>query len=196
MLVSTAIAFGFVPKYSCGDSQGNGPDGKPVPACKGVAPGVPCCTKASNMGWRYFLYAMGAICLFIFFLRFVVFRFQESPKFLLYRGKDAKAAKVLQHIAQFNGCVSTVTLETFEALANEEDTLSDRDGKKPILGGGPRQKGLGIGGKAKVEFQRYKMLFATKGIAYLTILVWIIYMFDYWGFSIAGELFSGEWVDP
>ena len=144
------------------------------------------------MGWRYFLYTMGAICLFVFFLRFVVFRFQESPKFLLYRGQDAKAVKVLQHIARFNGRESTITLETFEALTEEDDSLASRDGKKPILGGGLKQMDTNFGQKAKIEIERYKILFATRAIATLTVLIWIVYMFDYWGFSIAGELFSSQ----
>ena len=144
------------------------------------------------MGWRYFLYTMGAICLFVFFLRFVVFRFQESPKFLLYRGQDAKAVKVLQHIARFNGRESTITLETFEALTDDDDSLASRDGKKPILGGGSKQMKTNFGQKVKKEIERYKILFATRALAMLTVLIWIVYMFDYWGFSIAGNLFSSQ----
>lgn len=138
------------------------------------------------MGWRYFLYAMGAICLFVFFLRFVVFRFQESPKFLLYRGKDEKAVKVLQHIARFNGRESSTTLETFEALNDEDASLASSGGKKPILGGGSQQTKSTLAHKARIELERYKILFSTKDLAILTIFTWIIYMFDYWGFSIAG----------
>ena len=130
---------------------------------------------------------MGAICLLVFFLRFVVFRFQESPKFLLYRGKDEKAVKVLRHIARFNGRESAITLEKFEALTNEDDSIVSVDGKKPILGGGAQQTKSSIAHKAKIELERYKILFSTKALAFLTILIWIIYMFDYWGFSIAGN---------
>lgn len=43
-----------------------------------------------------------SITLLAFFLRFVVFNFQESPKFLVHQGKDDAALKVLQHIAAFN----------------------------------------------------------------------------------------------
>lgn len=171
-----------IPKYSCGD----GANGKPLPSCNGNPAGVPCCTKASNFGWRYTTLCLGAICLFIFFLRFVVFRFQESPKYLLYRGKDAKAVKVLQHIAKFNGRESSITLETFDALTNEEASMASRDTGTPILGDGVKQLKATWGEKIKLEFVRYKLLFANFNMARLTILVWITYIFDYWGFSIAG----------
>ena len=65
------------------------------------------------MGWRYTLIVLGCIALGVFFLRFVVFRFQESPKFLLYRGRDQKAVDVLHHVAAFNKKESNITLEMF-----------------------------------------------------------------------------------
>ena len=180
--VASGIAYGLVPKYSCGVQS----DGTSLPACSKVAAGEACCTKATNMGWRYTLFTLGAICLFIFFLRFVVFRFQESPKFLLYRGKDEKAVKVMQHIARFNGCESAVTMEAFAALTDEDASFGSRTSDSPVLGGGTKQLQGSFTDKVKLEFVRYKILFANSTIARLTILVWITYIFDYWGFSIAG----------
>lgn len=151
-----------------------------------VSPGEPCCTKASNMGWRYTLFTLGAICLFVFFLRFVVFRFQESPKYLLYRGKDEKAVKVLHHIAKFNGRESTITMDVFAALTDEDSSIGSHSTGKPILGAGSKQLKKSFGEKIKLEFSRYKILFSTPTMIRLTILVWITYVFDYWGFSVAG----------
>lgn len=182
VIISSGIAYGLVPKYSCG----NGADGKALPACNNISSGAPCCTKASNMGWRYTLFTLGAICLFVFFLRFVVFRFQESPKFYLYRGKDEKAVRVLHSIANFNGRQSTISLEDFAALTHEDSSVRTRDTGAPILGAGKQLKSS-FGDKVKLEFARYKILFATKGMAYITILIWIVYIFDYWGFTVAGE---------
>jgi len=139
------------------------------------------------MGWRYTLFTLGAICLFVFFLRFVVFRFQESPKFLLYRGKDEKAVQVLHNIAKFNSRESTITIEVFAALTDEDSSVGTRDTGTPILGAGAKQVKSSVGEKIKLEFVRYKMLFATSTMTRLTILVWITYVFDYWGFSVAGE---------
>lgn len=178
VVICSGIAYGLVPKYSCAVD---------LKACNQVAAGAPCCTKAMNMGWRYTLFTLGAICLFIFFLRFVVFRFQESPKFLLYRGKDEKAVQVLQHIAKFNGRQSTITIETLNALTDEDSSVGSRNTGTPILGAGAKQVKRSMGEKIKLELARYKMLFATSTMARLTILVWITYIFDYWGFSVAGK---------
>lgn len=187
VVVASGIAYGFVPKYACGVG-GLGTDGEPLKSCKQVASGEPCCDKASNMGWRYLLFTLGAICLFIFFMRFVVFRFQESPKYLLYRGKDEKAVEVLHNIAKFNGRQSTITLESFAALTDEDSSVGSAETGKPMLGAGTARVKTPFKEQVKFELTRYKLLFANSSIARLTILVWITYMFDYWGFSIAGSL--------
>ena len=182
VVVSCAVSYGLIPKYSCG----NGADGEPLPACSKVAKGAPCCTKSSNMGWRYTLIVLGCIALVVFFLRFVVFKFQESPKFLLYRGKDQKAVDVLHHVAAFNKKESAITVEMFEALTADDDAHSAGDMTPNKLGAGRRTLNATWGQKIKMELGRYKILFSSWSIGYLTILIWITYMFDYWGFSIAG----------
>lgn len=139
------------------------------------------------MGWRYTLICLGAICLTIFFLRFVVFRFQESPKYLLYRGRDDKAIVVLQKIAKFNGRESSITLERFEALTNEHASMANRDTHLPIPDVEMEKLTSTWIENFKTELQRCKILFSTFSMARLTILVWVTYIFDYWGFSIAGE---------
>lgn len=139
------------------------------------------------MGWRYTLICLGAICLTIFFLRFVVFRFQESPKFLLYRGRDDKAVEVLQKIAKFNGRESSITLESFEALTNEHESMANEDTDMPIADAGTGRPRSTWVEKIKIEFLRCRILFSNFTMARLTILVWVTYIFDYWGFSIAGE---------
>ncbi|KAL2051741.1 hypothetical protein ABVK25_007897 [Lepraria finkii] len=183
VVIACGIAYGFIPFYSCG----NGSDGKPLLACNNVALGAPCCTKSSNFGWRYTLLCIGAICIVVFFLRFVVFNFQESPKFLLYRGRDDKAVEVLQKMANFNGRECSVTLESFEALSTGETSTTTPDTDTAMLGGGTTQLKQSWGRKFKIEMQRYKILFENFTMARLTLLVWITYAFDYWGFSIAGS---------
>ena len=185
VVITSGIAYGLVPKYACGNG-GYDAAGNLLQACSAVPAGAPCCTKASNMGWRYTLFTLGAICLFIFFLRFVVFRFQESPKFLLYRGKDEKAAQVLHHIAKFNGRESSVTLDDFTALTDDDSSVGARDTGKLILGAGAKQVKSTFSEKVKLEFVRYKILFATRAMTWFTVLVWMTYIFDYWGFTVAG----------
>ena len=179
--MTSGIAYGFIPKYSCG----NGADGKQLPPCNQVSSGRPCCTKASNMGWRYTLFTLGAITLFIFIMRVVVFRFQESPKFLLYRGRDEKAIIVLHKIAKFNGRQSNITIDMFNSLTEEEMLLQAGAGNLPVLGAGSKQVQIPLAQKIRLEFLRYKLLFTNWSIARMTLLVWITYVFDYWGFSVA-----------
>ena len=182
VVVTSGICYGFIPKFSCGLL----PDGTSLPSCNLVSAGKACCTKASNMGWRYSLFTLGAITLAAFLLRFVAFRFQESPKFLLYRGRDMDAVRVLHNIAKFNGQQSGITLTMLNALTENYASTQESESDGPVLGAGEKQIKSSLGSKVKLEFVRYKMLFANFTIARLTILVWITYVFDYWGFSVAG----------
>ena len=176
VVISSVIAYGFIPKYSCAS------DLKP---CSTVAKGQDCCTKASNYGWRYLLFTLGGITLGVFILRFVVFRFQESPKFLIYRGRDEEAVKVLQYIAKFNKKECHITNEDFAAL--EDDSASGSTGQsKSALIGSKDQRNASWGEKFSVELIRFKYLFSSRSMAIFTVLVWITYMWDYWGFTIAG----------
>ena len=140
------------------------------------------------MGWRYLLFTQGAICVIVFVLRFVVFRFQESPKFLLYRGYDEKAVRVLRHIADFNRRETSISMEVFAALTDEDSSMGSGETTSPMIDGGPKLINATISQKINTEFSRYKILFATSVMARLTILIWITYSFDYWGFSIAGTV--------
>ena len=102
----------------------------------------------------------------------MVFRFQESPKFLLYRGKDEKAVKVLHHIAKFNGRQSGITLEIFEALDKEEATIA-RNTTNPLSDEDIEQPQRTWQELIKLEFARYKTLFSTFNMTRLTILIWV-----------------------
>lgn len=183
VVLASALAYALIPRYSCG----NGLDDKPLPACSNVASGEACCTKASNMGWRYLLLTIGAICLGVFFTRFVVFRFQESPKFLLFRGYDERAVQVLHNIARFNKCESSISLDMLTALSDDHSSSGRHATDSPGLGADTKEVKKPLARKVKVELRRYAVLFSTAKMARLTILVWIVYIFDYWGFSIAGE---------
>ncbi|KAI9814410.1 MAG: hypothetical protein M1827_003266 [Pycnora praestabilis] len=178
VVLSSAIAFGFIPNHSCAAT---------LKSCNNVAKGVACCGKAQNMGWRYLLLTSGAITLGVFILRFVVFRFQESPKFLLTKGKDEKAIEVLQYIAKFNKRESTISIEDFQRLEAEDTTGGNATFKAPMIGGGAGQAQATWMVKVKLELQRFKILFSSNIMIRLTILTWVTYAFDYWGFTIAGS---------
>lgn len=124
------------------------------------------------------MYTLGGISLSVFLLRFVVFTFEESPKFLLSKGKDEEAIAVLQSIAKTNKRECQITLDTFAEL---EDASGVQDS-----GGGNAKTTFKE--KAHAEGRRLRTLFSSATLTRLTILVWIIYAFDYWGFSVAGKL--------
>jgi hypothetical protein len=184
VVICSAIAYGFIPFHSCSP---NFSESDPLPSCNNVASGVACCTRASNQGWRYLLFTLGAITLAIFFARVALFRFQESPKDLLYRGQDAKAVQVLQYVARFNKTESYLTLEQFEALQSDDDSSAASSRKKPVLGGGARQLKATWGEKIRLELIRYGMLFQGWPMIRLTLLVWLTYIMDFWGFTVAGQ---------
>lgn len=141
------------------------------------------------MGWRYLLYTIGGITLFVFFARFALFRFQESPKFLVCKGKDAKALKALHNICKFNRRESTVTAATFAQLEREHqqqigEADKDNTSDEQLLGGmysHDRKR------RALAEVTKLGLLFRTWQMTRLTILVWLTYACDYWGFSVAGK---------
>ncbi|KAK5691179.1 hypothetical protein LTR97_011831 [Elasticomyces elasticus] len=180
VVICSAIAYGYIPNYSCSP---NFSESDPLPSCNLVAAGEACCTRASNMGWRYLMFTLGAITLGVFLLRFVVFNFKESPKFLVYRGYDDKALEVLQHIAKTNKRPCGVTREDFDALTSDQySTVSRTD----LLGAGKAQLQTSAKEKIMIELSRYKMLFNGWQMTRLTILVWLTYICDFWGFTLAG----------
>ena len=138
------------------------------------------------MGWRYLTFCIGAITLTLFFLRFVVFTFHESPKYLLYRGRDDEAIKVLHRIATLNKQHCNLTIETFDELVDDEIPSGNEDSTRPLQIQGAKEAVSSVADSILKELRRAEILFSSFQMARLTILTWIIYAFDYWGFTIAG----------
>ena len=185
VVVCSAVAAGLIPKYSC-----YLPDGKTPPACNSVAAGQPCCTKESNMGWRYTLYTVGAITLLIFIVRSLLFNFRESPKFLVYRGKNREAIKVLHQIAKFNRRTCTLTIEELDSIESDSSTVRNDESPEsaiPLLGGCSPRYNTVVSRLPKLDLARYKQLFGNFNTSRLTILVWLAYIFDFMAFSVAGS---------
>jgi len=207
VVVASGIAYGTTAKYRCG------PD---LPSCRAVNEGEACCTVESNMGWRYNLIVLGGMTLFIFFLRYFVFRFHESPKFLLSRGREAEAIAVLHRIAKFNKAPPpTLTMEMFRAIDIADgvepieqitevppENEAGLKGPKKMLARAKRMVGLGpkrVGGPSRAaknkavfknagrEVTRLKKIFTNKLSCFIFILLGITYMGDYWSFSKCGR---------
>jgi len=180
VVICSVLAYGFVPNYSCSP---NFSEKNPLPSCSAVPSGDACCIKENNMGWRYLLFTLGIVTLIVFFLRTVVFRLQESPNFLLCRGHDVKALEVLHAIAQYNQRHCTLTLEDLESL--ESDFESTRN-NEPTNGSDKQQLEATWSEKLITACDRFKILFSSYAMTRLTLLVWLTYICDYWGFTVAG----------
>ena len=71
------------------------------------------CTRGKNMGWRYFIITMGGISMIEFLIRFVCFTVFESPKYLMGKGRDEDAVRVVQEVARRNGKTTDCTINIF-----------------------------------------------------------------------------------
>ena len=88
---STIVAWGFLAnyKYACDPT---------LDSCDIAKPGVDCCSKAENMGWRYFNIVIGLMIFLMFVCRFFFFHLFESPKFLLSKGRQSEAVACVHGI--------------------------------------------------------------------------------------------------
>lgn len=77
-------------------------------------PDATSCSKSQNFGWRWFMICMGMLAMIMFFLRFVVFTIFESPKYLMGRGRDADAVRVVHEVARRNGKSSSLILSDLQ----------------------------------------------------------------------------------
>lgn len=120
VVIASAISYGTAANFRCNIK---------LPACAAVKAGEPCCSLSSNMGWRYEVIIIGAMTLFIFGVRFMFFRFYESPKFLVSRGREQDAIDILHKIAKFNKVdPPTLTLEDFRQIDPEIGYERNEDG--------------------------------------------------------------------
>lgn len=160
VVVASAIAYGTAAKYRCGVT---------LPACAAVAKGEACCTTSSNMGWRYEVIIIGAMTLFVFFARYFVFNFHESPKFLVGKGRYQEAIDNLHKIAKFNGqSPPTLTVEDFHEV---DRSLGLEPTNKPI---GANVKGVILGVFKK--FAHLKGIFGNKLQCFTFFLLTLAYM--------------------
>lgn len=166
VVVASGIAYGTAAKWRCD------PD---LPSCKAVGAGEACCTVSSNMGWRYEVIVLGCMTLVIFFLRFFVFKFHESPKFLLARGREAEAIEVLHKIAKFNRAPPpTLTMEHFMAI---DEVDSNNSAHSAV--GVPQttaQTSKHVVRNFFANFKHLKDVFGNKLQSFIFVLLAIAYM--------------------
>ncbi|TYJ52748.1 hypothetical protein B9479_006646 [Cryptococcus floricola] len=170
VVVASAIAFGTAAKYRC-DTD--------LDSCKNVADGEVCCSVSSNMGWRYEFIILGCMTLLVFFVRYFIFTFHESPKFLLSKGRYEEAIEVLHKIAAFNKMPPpTLTAEQLYAIDREHniDAPTNMATAKHVW----THRVLG-------SFKHLKGLFTNRLQMFIFALLAVAYMGDYWSFNLAGS---------
>jgi hypothetical protein len=129
-----------------------------------VTPGE--CPRSENRGWRYFLFTMGGLMLFLWAIRFFVFKLYESPKYLMGRGRDKEAVEVVRKVAEYNGTTSSLTVEQLIA-AGDYATSDKHDG--PGMDTSAR---AAIARKLKtMSGDHVRALFATRKLAWSTSLL-------------------------
>ncbi|KJR87211.1 major facilitator superfamily protein [Sporothrix schenckii 1099-18] len=145
------------------------------------------CTRAANMGWRYFVITMGGLTLIMFAIRFLCFTIYESPKYLMGRGLDAEAVQIVHEVARRNGTTSDLTLADLQACepagyvhpAAGAGAGASSDASAANAGRGSSARAnaaTAIRRKlAEVDADRIKTLFATRRLALSTGLIMAVW---------------------
>ncbi|KAF4982098.1 hypothetical protein FZEAL_2204 [Fusarium zealandicum] len=121
------------------------------------------CTRSQNMGWRYFVITIGGLTLIMFLARFILFKIYESPKYLMSKGRDEDAVRVVHTVAKKNGKTSTLTLEDLKAC-EPEGYVAQTDA------GAALKRYL-----QKVDFSNIKALFITRKLGLSTGLIMAVW---------------------
>jgi MFS family permease len=121
------------------------------------------CPRENNMGWRYFMVAMGGLTLLMFVIRVAFFQIFESPKYLMGKGRDEDAVRVVHEVARRNGKTTSLRIDHLKAC-EPEGFVSQATASAAV--------------KRKLEAlssKHVRALFATKQLAWNTaglMLVW------------------------
>jgi hypothetical protein len=174
VVTACAISYGTAARHRC-DPE--------LLSCRdsSLGEGEECCSVSSNMGWRYGFLIIGSMTLFIFFARYFVFRFYESPKYLISKGRDQDAIDVLHKIAKFNKCPPpTLTIEDFRDLDRsmgidpDEQPFTDRTNAKGVIM------------RAVKELSFLKGLFTRKLTCFIFVLLGFTYMVSHIHAALSG----------
>ncbi|KAF2485868.1 major facilitator superfamily domain-containing protein [Neohortaea acidophila] len=146
--VAGLFAWAFIPNYSC-----------QIPGHSNI------CNWHTNPGWRYVLFASGALVLIMSLLRVTVIKLRETPKFLVGEGRDAEAVDTLQYIATRYNRPCSLTLERMQACG-------------AVNGGVPsdRRGSVTAHARKRASFAEVglhlKGLFTTRKLGLSTSLIW------------------------
>ena len=154
-VIATAIAWPLLGGKTCQEDQKGGG-----------------CDKSENMGWRWFMITVGGMTMLMFLVRFLLFEIHESPKYLMGKGRDEDAVRVVREVARRNGKSCSLTVEDLRRCEPE---------------GYVQRTGAGEAVKRRLEdvkFDRVKALFRTRRMAWSTGLVMAIWAFIGLGYPL------------
>ncbi|SPQ17931.1 dd240813-eb38-4042-aaf6-cc0899c88052 [Thermothielavioides terrestris] len=130
------------------------------------------CTREQNMGWRWFMIVMGGITVLMFLVRFGLFTIYESPKYLMGKGRDEDAVRIVHEVAKRNGKTTTLTVADLKACEPEgyvhESNVADAVKRK----------------LQDVRLDRVRALFATRKLALSTSLIMVVWAFIGLGYPL------------
>ncbi|KAH7324931.1 major facilitator superfamily domain-containing protein [Stachybotrys elegans] len=121
------------------------------------------CSRADNMGWRYFVITMGGLTLVMFAIRFLFFTIFESPKYLMGKGRDEDAVRVVHEVARRNGKTTALTLDDLRAC-EPEGYVANTNASAAI------KRNLQV-----LNLSQVKPLFATGKLALSTSLIMTVW---------------------
>ncbi|KAL4072455.1 major facilitator superfamily domain-containing protein [Scleroderma yunnanense] len=150
-LVGSLVAWPLISNFSC--------PAAPAP-----------CPTSSNKGWRYYLFAMGGVMMVMWILRFFVFNLQESPKYLMGRGRDEEAVASVHRVAAINGKTSNLSVEHLKEAAMLAGDSNGNDGEMDTSAKAAAMRKL-----SKFDANHVKPLFATRKLAYSTSILIILW---------------------
>ncbi|TEA11295.1 putative MFS-type transporter [Colletotrichum sidae] len=122
----------------------------------------------ADQGWRRFVLTIGLITLFMFVVRFFVFRLFESPKFLLSRGRQSEAVAVVHGIAHRNGAKTWLTEDILDLVA-EGVVAQPNTAARTYTSSVFRNKLAAFSGS------RLRPLFKTRTLGTATVTVWFVW---------------------
>ena len=103
--ITGLLAWAFMSNYSCA------PDAT-----------VAQCTRQSNMGWRYLHFTCGALVLVLSFLRLLVVRMVQTPRWLVSQNRDDEVLSNLHEVASRYKRSFSLTLEQLQSQGRVVNT--------------------------------------------------------------------------
>jgi len=110
----------------------------------------------------------------LWFIRFFVFNLYESPKYLMGRGRDAEAIKVLEMVAAYNNSTNRLTLEQLQRTG----VIAGTEGEAEK--GGVVDTSVAAAIRRNLEHlkgEHVKSLFVTRKLALSTSLLIVLWAF-------------------